>query len=220
MLKLINHPFRLAVIGKSQGGKTTFAVKVIEYLIPQVDEVYITSPTYELQETWNPVRPFVTVYHDGPVVLFKALHTAIVNEIGAEDHKVGKPLKTKRLLICDDVSYEKALNEGNKGIFNGFAYNAVWYNLSMVVIVHKSSNIGAGIKENCDGLALFNVVQKEMKPLFDTFGITSNFKQFRELIHKEIKEKITSGEDKYPFLYYDLKNEKLYFKMREELMLE
>lgn len=210
----------MTIIGKSQGGKTTMGVKVIEYLLPQVDEVFITSPTYELQETWNPIRPYVTSYHDGPEILFKALNVAIMNEIGAEDHKVGKPIKTKRLLICDDVSYEKVLNQGNKGIFNGFAYNAVWYNLSMVVIVHKSSNIGAGIKENCDGLLLFNVVQKELKPLFDTFGITSSLRTFRELIQKEIKDRIKSEEDKYPFIYYDLKNEKVYFKMKEELMLE
>lgn len=220
-MSLIKHPYRLLVIGQSQSGKTTFAVQVIEYLIPQVDEVYIASPTYEFQPTFNPIRKKVTIAHESPEDLFKALYKSIANAWGdEEDHKAGTKVPVKRLLIIDDCSYMKVLNEGNKGTLNGFAYNAVWWNLSILCIVHKAANIGAGMKENCDGLAIFNVIHKEMKPLFDTFGITKNYKQFVAMMHKFIKEKIERDEDQYPFLFYVLKSSKLYFKLQEQLILE
>lgn len=220
-MEVIKHPYRLLVIGKAQSGKTTQAVKCIEYLIPQVEEVYVASPTFEYQPTWDPIRKYVTGYHDSAVEVITGIRRAISNHFGDEGHKLGTKLPVKRLLICDDVSYEKALNEGNKGIFNALAFNATWWNLSMVVIVHKTSNVGAGIKENCEGLILFNIMHKEYKNLFDTFGVTRNLKEFSNLIQKELVARITSDEDAHPFLFVDLKHGgKLYFKMKEQLALE
>lgn len=218
-MQVINHPFRLLVIGKSQSGKTTMAMKCLERLITQVDETYVVSPTYEYQPTWEPIRPYVTHYHDDPAAVFKAIQGAINSSFGDENHKMGTKVEKKRLLICDDVSYHRALNEGNKGILNGMAYNAVWWNLSIVCIVHKTANIGAGMKENCDGLIILNVIPKELKPIFETFGMAcKNQRQFNDLMHQFISKKIESGEDKHPFLFFDLKSGGLlYYKMQEKL---
>lgn len=220
-MQLINHPFRLLIVGKSQSGKTTLAIKCIEYLIPQVNEVYVTSPTFDYQPAWNPIRSAVTLNHQAPEELFKALGAVIRGHETDDDHKAGTRIPVKRLLVCDDVSYEKAINQGNKGLFNGFAYNAVHWNLSMVVIVHKVANIGAGMKENCDGLVIFNTVEKEIKNIHETFGLCRTPKQAKNLIHQFIKKKIESNEDSHPFIFMDLKHgDRLYFKMKERLVIE
>lgn len=221
-IKLLQHPYRLLIIGKSQSGKTTLGVKCIEYLIPQVDEVYVVSPTYEFQETWAPIREYVTLYHDSTATIFETLKSTISNSIGHEDAVIGQRIETKRLLILDDVSYEKNLNQGNKGTFNSFAYNAVHWNLSLVVIVHKTSNIGAGMKENCDGLILFNTINlKEVDNIYENYGIVRTRKQMYSLFEQFIWNKIQQGEDLHPFLFVDLKHGGLvYGKLKERLEFE
>ena len=37
----MTHPCRIVIVGRSQSGKTTLAMDIIQYLIPQVDEVCI-----------------------------------------------------------------------------------------------------------------------------------------------------------------------------------
>lgn len=160
------------------------------------------------------------MYHDNPDTLFTSLFRAIKNSIGDEDHKVGTKVDTKRLLICDDISYEKALNLGNKGVFNAFAYNAVWWNLSMLVMVHKTTNIGAGMKENCDALVVFNVVKKEYKALYETFGMFgNNQREFDNIMHQLIKKPILDETNAHPFIFVILKNGKIYYCLKERILL-
>lgn len=180
----------------------------------------MVSPTFEFQPTWAPIRKYVKLYHDSPDAVFNALYKSIKNSIGDENHKLGTKVETRRLLICDDVSYEKALNQGNKGVFNSFAYNAVWWNLSMLVLVHKTTNIGAGMKENCDALIIFNVINKEYKALYDTFGITKSQRSFNELMHQLIITPIQQETNLHPFIFVIIKNGMLFYNLSERLMLE
>lgn len=221
-IKLLVHPYRLLIIGKSQSGKTTLGIKCAEYLIPQVDEVYVISPTYEFQHSWDPIRPSVHLAHDSAVVVFDALKSTISNSIGHEDNKMGERIEERRLLILDDVSYEKALNQGNKGTFNSFAYNAVHWNLSILCIIHKTSNIGAGMKENCDGLILFNTVNtNEVENIYNNYGVVKTKKQMHALFDQFIWDPIQKGEDNHPFLFVDLKHGGLvYYKLKERLQFE
>lgn len=221
-IKLLVHPYRLLIVGKSQSGKTTLGIKCAEYLIPQVDEVYVVSPTFEFQHTWDPIRESVTLAHDSPAVVFDALKATFTNSIGHEDHKMGEKIELKRLLILDDVSYERTLNQGNKGAFNSFAYNAVHWNLSILCIIHKTSNIGAGMKENCDGLILFNTVNlTEVDKIHDCYGVVKTKKQMNSLFEQFIWDPIQKGEDAHPFLFVDLKHGGLvYYKLKERLQFE
>lgn len=221
-MKLFVHPYRLLIIGRSLSGKTTLGIKCAEYLIPQVDEVYVVSPTFEFQHTWDPIRESVTLAHDSVQVILDVLKSTFVNSIGHEDHKMGERLETKRLLILDDVSYEKALNQGNKGTFNMLAYNAVHWNLSIICIAHKTSNIGAGMKENSDGLVLFNTVNPtEVENIYDCFGIVQSKKQLTSLFQQFIWQPIQSQEDGHPFLFVDFKHGGLvYNKLKERLQFE
>lgn len=221
-IKLLVHPYRLVIVGKSQSGKTTLGIKCAEYLIPQVDEVYVVSPTFEFQHTWDPIRESVTLAHDSPAVVFDTLKTTFTNSIGHEDHNMGERVEIKRLLILDDVSYDKTLNQGNKGAFNSFAYNAVHWNLSILCIIHKTTNIGAGLKENCDGLVLFNTVNlEEVDKLYESYGIVKSKKQMRALFEQFIWDPIQKSEDAHPFLFVDLKHGGIvYRELKERLQFE
>lgn len=180
------------------------------------------SPTFEFQHTWDPIRKSVLLAHDKAAVVFDTLKATFANSIGHEDHKIGEKVECKRLLILDDVSYEKTLNEGNKGSFNSFAYNAVHWNLSILCIVHKTTNIGAGMKENCDGLILFNTVNlDEVDKIQQCYGIVKTKKQMSSLFDQFIWDPIRKGADAHPFLFVDLKHGGIvYYKLKERLLFE
>lgn len=216
----------MLIIGRSQSGKTTLGVKVITWLRPQVDELIVCSPTYGHQETWAPIEDYVTAHHDSVEVIMEIMQDRTNQANGGDDNnKKGdeetSPTATtmsdimanttksgtgnegfkRTMLVLDDVSYERMLNEGNKGTLNGLTYNSVWYNLTIVCIIHKTANIGAGMKENCDHLILFRTTnQKEEIILWETFGIVPVKKQFLALYNRLIDQQFKEG-NMYPFIY-------------------
>ena len=216
----IKHPARILVVGRSRSGKTTMGVKLIEYLLPQVDELLIVSPTFKLQPTWDPIRESVYLAHDHVETMIDILDSVLIADTEG-GHKEGTQIETKRLLVLDDVSYDRVLNEGNKGILNKLAYATHHLNLSILIIVHKSSNIGAGMKENADWLLLFKTVNNnELDNLYDCFGVTRTKKEFHTLFKKEIWDKIQSGEEAHPFIAVDFtKGGLAYYMLRERLQL-
>lgn len=135
--------------------------------------------------------------------------------------KKASPIATRRLLVMDDVSYERALNEGNKGIFNGLCYNARWWNISILVICHKCSNIGAGMKENLDHLFIFNTVNhKERKALHENYGITPSLKELEGVHRTYFHIPIQKGTNRYPFIYVNFEEGGIsYYMMKERLCL-
>ena len=177
-------------MGKSQSGKTTAAVNIVNYLIPSVDHVIVCSPTYQLQHTWDSVRPYVSLHVDNLSNLTKVL-LKYVNNLE------GKPF----LLVLDDVSSERVLNEGGVGPLNHLAYNAVWMNCSIVTICHRVTNIGGGLRENVEHLLIFRTINdKQEKALAENYSITGNPKDFRHLFRTIVTEPAFKGNN-YAFLY-------------------
>lgn len=219
----INHPARILIVGKSQSGKTTLAVDVIKALIPQVDEVWMCSPTYKFQPTFDPIRDDVKLFHSNLNVVLRTLKANLRDGIANEKHVTGKKMETKRLLILDDVSYEQALNTGNKGFLNSLFYNAVWWNISVVVICHKVANVGGGIRENLEHLILFQtVVNKEQEAIYDNWGgvFTQNKKAFLEFFKVMISDKVKENAEERPFIYVNLqKGGQIYYKFNERITI-
>ena len=177
------------------------------------------SPTFAMQKTWDPIRGDVTLHHDSLEVILKTLMGKIKDYVGDESHKEGDPIPTKRLLILDDVSYEKALNQGNKGALNALCYNCVWWNITLVVICHKLVNVGAGMRENSEHLVLLNNQNmQEVKKIYDSYGITKTQKELISLYNQLIWEPIRTGEDEHPFIYVNFKEGgAVYNKFNEKL---
>ena len=219
-MEKIKHPCRVLIVGKSQSGKTTLGVKLACHLAKSVDEVIICSKTYQFQDTWRPLKKKVTLWHDSVGAILKAINTKIKDSISDDDHKEGTKVEVKRLLIFDDVSGEKHLNAGGKGIFPDLIYNAVWYNLTIMVICHRMYNVTPAMRENVEYLIILNLQPKEQQKAFDEFGITKSKTLFFDLFNKEITDNIQSGKERYPFLFVDFKAGGLvYFKFRERITL-
>lgn len=218
----IKHPCRTLIVGKSQSGKTTLAMDVIQVLIPQVDEVWICSPTYRHQPTYKPIREQVTIYHQSLIVILRTLKKIMIHAVANDKHVEGEKVEVKRLLVLDDVSYEKDLNTGSKGILNSLFYNAVWWNMSLVVICHGVVNVGKGIRENLEHLILFQtVVGAEKEAIYETWGgyFADTKKEFMKFFKQEITLKVKENPEERPFIYVNLRTGKVYYKFKEELQI-
>ena len=57
---LFKHPSRVVISGKSRSGKTTKIVDLaMQCYIPMVKNVFVVSPTYRMQTTFDAIRQFV-----------------------------------------------------------------------------------------------------------------------------------------------------------------
>lgn len=185
-------------------------LKVVEHLLSQVECVVVCSPTFHLQNTWDPIRKRVDLYADSLYNITKVL-LKYINSLE------GKSC----LIVLDDVSSERSLNEGSVGVLNQLAYNAIWMNVSMVVICHRYSNLGGGIRENVEHLLIFQTITNDqLKVLSENFSITGNKKDFIEIYKQIVVRPILEGKDEYPFLYICFKGGvKVYDKFLTQLLL-
>lgn len=186
------HPMRMLICGKSQTGKTTLAVKIIKHMASQVERIIIISPTFDLQPTWDPVRELIKeddVYTKTGIV-FKALRY----QLEAQKYR-------KTLLVLDDVSSERDLNQGAKGHFNWLVYNAVWINLSIICIAHSLSSVSTGLRQNLEHLMMFLTTRpKEIDKLAEEFNVTGDKKSMKELYKTAVLKPLQAG-DPHSFLY-------------------
>jgi len=208
-------------VGKSQSGKTTQGVELVQHLAKEVDEIIVCSKTFDNQHTWDPIRSKVTVWHDSVAAILKTVNDKIQEEAGDEKHKTGEKVRTKRMLIFDDVSEEKAINAGSKGTYAGLIYNAVWYNMSILTLCHRMEVVSNAMKENAEFALLFNQIRPvEIESYHDNFGITKTKKDFFRFFRDEVQKPIKEGRDKHPFVFYDIKNGgNVYYKFKERLEL-
>lgn len=191
-IQCIKHPSRSLIIGRSQSGKTTLSAKILLWMSSQVDHITLCSPTADHQPTWQKVDRFIDEKYKSAKVGLKAFRDRIM----AENYN------KKSVLIIDDCSYEEVLNTGNKGRLAELFYNAVWYNISIILICHKVTNVCNAARENLENLVLFQqVTEEEKEKIFSTFSIDTSRHVFRKIFDKMIQEKLRQGLDNHPFLY-------------------
>lgn len=183
-------------MGRSQSGKTTMAVKIVEHLLPSVDKLVICSPTFDLQPTWKNLKNRVDLYSDS----LPNLCNVLLKYLNSLEGK-------SCLLVLDDVSGERSLNEGSRGVLNRIAYNAVWMKVSTVIICHRLSNIGSGVRENIEHLLLFQTINsKQEKDISDNFNVIGDKKAFLGLYNEVVTKPIMSRTNLHPFLYICFKD--------------
>lgn len=210
----IKHPFRAMVVGKSQSGKTTFAVRLVMHMRNKVERVIIVSPTYSLQPTWQPVKKYVD-----DTLIFESgeRYTNTYDDIRKIITKDRSKVKT--LLVMDDLSSEKSLNPGSKGSLSWLVYNAVWLNLSIIVIAHRLSSVTLAIRENLEHLFVFTLINvNEIKKLAQEFNITGDQELMKELYTLAVARPVING-DSHSFLYVRLSSPPAFFRTMDHKLL-
>lgn len=198
------------------------ALDLVRWLRPQVDEVIVASSTFEFQDTWDPIRDLIDIDHDSLPVVLDYVNKKVQEAVADEGRKKGKRLKTKRLIVLDDVTHEKSLKQASgKGTLAKLCYNAAHWNISLLVITHSIQAISSALKGNCEFLFLFNITRREeIEEVYNAYGIAKSKKQAELLFDQEIWNNIQTGKDKHPFLMWDLASGGiLYFKMQERIKL-
>lgn len=209
-IEFITHPSRTVVVGRSQSGKTTLAAKLCLWLSSHVDHITLCSPTADHQPTWQKMSRFINVKYTSA----KRALRSFKERIEANNYK------DKSLLIIDDCSYEEILNTGNKGRLAELFYNAVWYNISIVLICHKVTNVCNAARENLENLFIFQqVTEEERDKITSTFSVDMDKKKFNSVMDMFIQQKLNKDHDLHPFLYIRYHGkislyEKLNFKLQ------
>jgi hypothetical protein len=191
-IEYVVHPSRTVIVGRSQSGKTTLGAKLCLWLSSSVDYVALCSPTADHQPTWSKISKFIDKKYLSARVALKDFKKTIMDQ----------GYKRKSLLIIDDCSYEEILNTGNKGKLAELFYNAVWYNISIVLICHKVTNVCNAARENLENLFIFQqVTEGEKEKITSTFSVDLPKPLFMKVIDELIQKKLREGSDDHPFIY-------------------
>lgn len=187
-------------MGKSQSGKTTLAVEVIKKLLPSIKTVFIISPTYDLQPTWDPIRKELSQknlqkYTSGE------RYVRSYFEIRKKAAKLRKEELEPSLLIIDDVSAERSLNERGKGDLSWLVFNSVWINMSIVCIVHKFSSVTAAMRENPEHVMVFTLLNTtEIDAFAEQINVLGDKNAMKDLYKQVVTDRTLSG-DRHAFMY-------------------
>jgi hypothetical protein len=179
-LKLIRHPQRTLIIGKSRSGKTTLAVAFLSTMYMDLfDEFYLFSSTHEDQETYCDIIDRIP-----PENIFERATDKNIARMVIDHKEKGKP---KTLVIIDDQSGEEGIHRNSKGVFPTLIFNSRWRNMSIIAMTHRVTAISPAFRDNCEHLILLNVgtrnqvnlVEKEFNPFRYRF-------QFLKLYNEQI----------------------------------
>jgi hypothetical protein len=165
--KLLNHPVRLIVTGRSTVGKTTLCVDVIcEKIIKNVKRVFAVCPTFWEQAALSRLHQIPNCFNNKNV--FTEVNDEVFEKIYEELSKNNIPT----LLFVDDAAADKATNSGNKGAFSKLCLAAPHLNLTIVGCFQRLTACSPAFRDNTEALVSFiaskqqdaDTVVKEFNP--------------------------------------------------------
>ena len=149
--KVIRHPYRLLITGRSTLGKTTLATQVMcHLLLCDVKRIFVCCPTFNMQDTLKEFRNVPGAFTKDNVftnVDEEAFDT--ISEI------IEKTPDIPTLLFVDDSGSERSTNRGSKGSFARLCIAAPHLNLSIVGVFQYMKMVTNQMRYNCEGLVSF-----------------------------------------------------------------
>lgn len=142
------HPCRTLIVGKSGSGKTTLAMNYIRPYVRKFHSVVLISPSHKTQDNYR------ILHATGRCRSYPLLTTGILASLTSEQ---GRNCKRRRMLIIiDDQSGTALLNGRGKGHLANIACNALWMNISFVVMSHTVNSVDLQIRQNIETVFFYH----------------------------------------------------------------
>jgi hypothetical protein len=146
------HPMRIFTTGRSKTGKSTEIVRIIDtFFRPQNDRLVICCPTWETQDTFDPIRDMIrnqerdileTDFDPFP----KFLRNLKKQKLFTVKHKK-KPIRT--LLFVDDLMGTPIQGKRLSALSN-LTVQARHLDLSIIIVSQQPKYTSPAIRQNCD----------------------------------------------------------------------
>ena len=208
---LMRLPFSLLEIAPKGSGKTTLLQNMLVWYYPYFDQVFIWSPTINLDYKWGQIIDKLEI---PPEQLFNKYTE---NEVSGlmrkiKDFNNGRESKEKIrcLFIFDDI-VEQLPKSKKVSALNKLAMNHRHYNISHIIISQSYKKLDPVVRSNTTGMILFNTdnTAERMKIIEELAGNLGR-REFERLWYECIKEK-------FSFMYINYDTRLVYKKFDEEI---
>lgn len=181
-------PFRMMVVARSQMGKTTLLIKLLQYFwIKQFEKIFIFCPTYGKDKKWNLLNEYVS---SGQIQVFSTVkNNTIINIWKKCDSIRNKRPGAKFLIYFDDCTGQKDFKVNQEsGMINQLVCKGNHSGISTIWVVQKFTQSSTIMRTNAEALITFYVQSDdEMKYIWKEFG-TGSFKKFKDQVQNLTKD--------------------------------
>lgn len=179
-MRLLEHPFRLIIAGRSHSGKTTLLLNLLmkqEYYNRYFDDVYMFCPTYDSNQ-WNLIK-----FNRGHVMrtYSEKRLLRILNE--------NKKRQRRILIIFSDCGAQDIKKPGNyRNPLDDAQMNARHYNCSFIFEAQNLASLSTPTRQNADGVVVYETTNSvEVDELYKYYGCGDR-NQFRRILRLATKE--------------------------------
>jgi len=199
---LPSHPFRTAIIGSSNGGKSTLILNLLtkeSMYMGYFDEIYIWSASIDTDVIWKKLEDLPAKEKD-KYRFFKSYEESDVSEILDFQEQRLKNEKTKSkmhnmLFVFDDLIGSKIMTSK---VFQSLFFRGRHYNLSLILSFQSWKRIERSLRLNLSQIIITSVTDNELNQLASELC--------NPFVNKELFNKIYFQCKKlgaYEFLYID-----------------
>lgn len=176
-------PFRMALVGSSNSGKTTFLCNLFRKQFYgsfwRKEHIFVFSPTASLDDKLKACIPA----HKGQ--FYEAFDPAVIDEIYTTQHEIyGEYGATKLdhiLIILDDMLGTDAMAANS--ILTKYIFKTRHYNVSLIYSVQKYTGLPRIMRLNSDVMAIFRCSNMgEVDSIAEENADKSSRKRFRQLL--------------------------------------
>lgn len=182
---LIEHPSRTMVVGKSGEGKTTLANTLIYTMFNKkklFSRIILICPSYKTQPNYFWLRHIAhkdkNKEREKRIFFYTVVTDALMASILANQQQYSIPT----LLVLDDQTGEQGIQRFGKGAFATLCNNAIWCNLSVMMICHRPKAVDTALRDNLDNIIAFRLLREDQrKCLYQEFFSDMDKKTFMTL---------------------------------------